>query len=149
MYFVEDGVSIAEVAQAMGRSRSAVEDLCREAGYVVGFDWQNRPSVTTREAWHLHSGEAARRAESERLNIDRQIAGERWTAARNDAYRTAYDGVFSANARLPLAGRRSDGDVLPEAQQAGRDAVAEFEAKNPHPDRLPQSRLSRLLGAVR
>jgi hypothetical protein len=149
MYFIEDAVTVAEVAQAMGRSRAAVDTICREAGFVIGHDWADRPSLTTREAWHVASGQAERRSENEALNISRQLAAEQWTAQRNAAYKVAYDAVFEANQRVPLAGRRSDGDVLPEAQRAGRDAVAEFEAKNPHPDRLPQSRLSRLLGVGR
>jgi hypothetical protein len=149
MYFIQDGVTVAEVAQATGRSRKAIEDLCREAGIPIGFDWAARPAVTTREAWHLASGEAARRAESERLNIDRQLAVELWTKARNAAYKVAYDAVFERNRRVPLATRRSDGDVLPQAQQAGRDAVAEFEAKNPHPDTVSRSVLARLLGVGR
>jgi hypothetical protein len=90
-----------------------------------------------------------RRAENERLNIDRQIAGERWTQAMKDAYNSAYSAVFEANQRLPLGERREGAKVLPKAQQAGRAAVAEFERMHPHPDTVSRSVLSRLLGVGR
>jgi hypothetical protein len=149
MYFVEEAVPIAEIAKATRMTTSAVEDVCRDVGFVIGEDWVGRPAVTTREAWHIASGQAAERAKTERLNIDRQLAGERWTQDRNDAYNEAYSGVFEANRRLPLMSRPADAVVLGDAQQAGRDAVAEFERTHPHPDKLSQSLLSRLLGAVR
>ena len=62
MYFVEEAVPIAEIAKATRMTTSAVEDVCRDVGFVIGEDWVGRPAVTTREAWHIASGQAAERA---------------------------------------------------------------------------------------
>ncbi|MBT2423383.1 hypothetical protein J7F01_38610 [Streptomyces sp. ISL-22] len=135
-------VPLSEVAQVTRRKVDEVKAECEALRLYVDTDWAGRPALTADDARALVSGDARRVFEHEeewRLYLQ---ACKEWEEARTAAVRTAADEAqekamrrAARRGRIPGSqGPLSPAETASIRADAGAQAGAQFERRNPRPD---------------
>jgi hypothetical protein len=122
-------VTLGDLVQVTKLQPLELEGEIHQLGLFVGVNWAGRDAVSVTDAHALVTGSARRALEREQAWRRHQDATEAWEASRQHARRSAFDLAYND------ALRRGVGNAAAQdpAQEAARQAVERFEAKNPPP----------------
>jgi len=129
MTYIENSVTIKEIATVTKRTTAEVEAEAVELGLFVGQDWAGRPAIADQDAEQLVSGEARRSREDAAVWQAFLARCATWTAARDQAVQDAHDAVGAD----PRSGPQKHSDARDAAVEAGR----RFEMSTPPPTFAP------------
>ena len=125
MTFIENSVTIKEIATVTKRNVVEVEGECAELGMHVGVDWCGRPAVAEVDAQQLVTGEARRVREHDARWSAHLRDCEDWTRRRDEAVRAGHERVG--------ADPRQGPEKHSQAREAAIGAGREFELTTPVP----------------
>jgi hypothetical protein len=135
-------VSVLELAARLGTTSEAVR--ARLNGEIVR-NWAGEPSVAAAVARAVVEEVERERAEQEEAEAERQAAERAWASEREAVYRNAFEQALEAEARRALEELARENvvvlgaappigpDARARAAEVAREAVAEWERKNPKP----------------
>ena len=147
-FIEEPTVTVAEVARLVGRPVGEVKAECAALSVFVGLDWAHREAISCREAYVLVDGSARRTQDHEAAFRTHMAALGRWQedreTVRREAWQEAHDSEVRRGVSSPVA--------ADAGHSAAREAVADFERRNPEPvfaEPQPDSRVPGWLRRVK
>lgn len=123
MYFIENAVSVNDIAAELKQKPAEVEAEARVLGMGVGADWRGRPALSTADAQALVSGSA-------RLTAD-HAAEQRALAEQAEAWVAERARVVQDARRKVLGGKLITPSLRVKAVEASSEAGRQFERKCP------------------
>jgi hypothetical protein len=146
IFIEEPCVSLVELAKRVGRTVDEVRSETAALNMFVGLDWSHQEALATGDAYALVDGSARRDLEHQNAWHAWTVAMQQWQDERETLRRQAFDEAWKANVR---AGHNNSPSV-DLGHAAAREAVAEYEARNPEPVFAePESRLQGWLRKVK
>lgn len=122
-YFIENSVSVVDVAAELKQKPRQVEDEAATLALSVGIDWAGHPALSATDARALVSGSARRDADHQAEQYALAAKAEAWVAERHRVVQEAQQSL--------LRGRLITPSLRAEAAEAGTEAGRRFERKIP------------------
>jgi hypothetical protein len=147
MTFIEEAsVSLTDVAKRAGLTVDEVKAEAAALNMFVGEDWKHQEALSAKDAFVLLDGSARRNMEHQNAFQTHVAALEEWQRQRENVRREAFGAEWEVSVKRGYGNSAS----TDKAHAAARQAVAEYEARNPEPVFAePESRLQTWIKRVK